>query len=100
MNICVDFNHTIHDADHPITGRKMGAPMDYTKQALTLLKERGFRIIVFTTWKPKSFKAIEDFMKYYELPFDEVTNIKPEAEYYIDNKAIQFTNWQEVLPQI
>ncbi len=32
-------------------------------------------------------------MNYYKLPFNEITNIKPQADHYIDDKAIKFENW-------
>lgn len=99
--IAIDFDGVIHDFKNPVEGRRMGATIEGTKEALRYFKQRGYEIIVFTVWgDEKGQKTISDFMNYYELPFNRITNIKPQAEYYIDDKAIKFTNWEEVLKQI
>ncbi len=97
--LAIDFDGVIHDHKHPVEGRRMGAPMEGTKEALTQLHYR-YKLIIFTIWKPESHKTIEDFMKFYELPYDEITNIKPQADFYIDDKAITFTNWGRMLEQL
>lgn len=98
--IAVDFDGVIHDWKNPLEGRRMGAPIKGTKEALTKLKET-YEVVVFTVWgDEKGQKTITDFMNYYELPFDRITNIKPQAVAYIDDKGIKFTNWQEVLQLI
>lgn len=100
--IAVDFDGTIHDVKHPIEGRRMGGPMKGAKEALEQLKNKGYRIIVFCYWASQSNKiqTIKDWMNYYQCPFDEITNIKPNAVAFIDDKGIRFTNWKEVLKQI
>lgn len=95
--IACDFDGCIHDFKHPIKGRRMGPPIEGTQEVLKLLKARGDTIIVFTVWgDEKGQKTIADFMKYYDLPYDSITNIKPKADYYIDDHGIKFTNWKEV----
>lgn len=101
--ICVDFDGVIHDFKHPIPGRRMGLPIIGTQSALDNLKKQGNRIIVLTIWggDEKGQKTIADFMEYYKLPFDEITNIKPNADYYIDDKAVRFRgDWEETLEQL
>src|SRR5260221_3095949 len=99
--LAIDFEGVIHEYEHPIEGRRMGAIINGARQALEFLKKRGDRIIVFSVWgHDKGRKTIADFMNYYYLPFDEITNIKPQADYYIDDRGIKFTNWEEVLKQL
>lgn len=97
--IAIDFDHTIHDASRPIEGRRMGLPIEGTKEALTKLHRR-YKIIIFTIWKPENHQTIKDYMVYYKLPYDEVTNVKPNALAYIDDRAITFTNWKDILKQL
>lgn len=98
MIIAVDFDGVIHDHKHPIAGRRMGAPIEGTQQALDILRRKGYKIVIHSVWgDDKGQKTISDFMNYYKLPYDEITNIKPNAEYYIDDKAIHFTNWKDIL---
>lgn len=97
MILAIDFDGVIHDYKNPIKGRKMGFVIDGTKQALENFKSRGDRIIVFTVWggTEQGKKTIKDYMDYYNLPYDEITNIKPNCDAYIDDKAIRFVSWRE-----
>lgn len=97
--IAIDFDGVIHDHKNPVEGRKMGKPIEGAKEALTSLSKK-YEIIIFSVWGDEKNNTIEDFMKFYELPYNSITNIKPRAEFYIDDKGIKFTNWQEVLPQV
>lgn len=93
--MAIDFDGVIHNHKHPVEGRRMGGPMEGCKEMLDLWKSAGYKLIVFSVWGGNS-KTIEDWMTYYQIPFDEVTNIKPQADYYIDDKAVRFTTWAEL----
>lgn len=96
MIFAIDFDGVIHDHKNPIKGMRMGKPIEGTDEALRRLKSRGHKIIVFSVWgDEKGKKTIEDFMKFYGLLFDEITNIKPHADYYLDDKAVRFTKWED-----
>ena len=97
MILAIDFDGVIHDYKNPIEGRKMGAPIVGTRDALLSFRQRGHKIIVFSVWADISKrKVISDFMNYYRLPFDSITNIKPDADFYIDDKAIRFSSWSNI----
>lgn len=102
MKLCIDFDGVIHDHKNPIKGRRMGAPIDGAKEALEKLKDRGCEIIIFTVWggTDSGRETIRKFMEYYQLPFDSITNEKPNCDYYIDDRAIHFDNWPNTLSQI
>lgn len=95
--LAIDFDGVVHDFQHPIKGRRMGAPIDGAKEALQGYKQRGDKVVIYTIWPPSSHGVIRDWMNYYEIPFDDVTNVKQQADYYIDDKAIRFTNWVDVI---
>lgn len=98
--IAIDFDHTIHDAANPIKGRRMGPPMDGAKEAIEKLRQKH-KIVIFTVWGDvKGRKTIADWMNYYKIPYDEITNIKPNATVFIDDRAIRFTSWEEVIHTI
>lgn len=95
--LAIDFDQTIHDQAHPVPGRKMGPPIVGAQDAIVEFKRRGYKIIIHTVWGSDDRKqAIIDWLNYYQIYFDEVTNIKPKADAYIDDKAIRFTTWEEV----
>lgn len=88
----VDFDGTIHDIKHPVPGRKMGAPIEGALVAIRELKKRG-TVIIFT--QRGDDKAVRDWLTFYQFPWMEVTNIKPRADVYIDDKGLRFINWAE-----
>ena len=99
QSIAVDFDGVIHNKSNPLPGRKMGGPIEGSKEALEYLRDLGYRIIIFSYWasSEKNIKVIEDWLKFYGMPYNEITNIKPNAEAYIDDKGIRFTTWEETL---
>lgn len=98
-NIAIDFDGVIHDYKHPVEGRRMGGPIEGTKDALKKLKRKGFKIIIHTV-RGDEPQHISDWMQFYGIPFDEITNIKPKAEFYIDDHGIHFENWEQALEEI
>lgn len=101
MILAIDFDGVIHDFKHPLVGRRMGTPIAGCKESLDTLKRLGHKIIVHTVWgDDKGRPAIEKFMKYYELSYDEITNIKPNADVYLDDKAMFFYSWRKALDDI
>lgn len=99
-NIAIDFDGTIHDFAHPVPGRKMGPPMEGAQAALEQLQTDGYNIIVFCRWATNEYncKVIADWMRYFEMPFVDVTNIKPDAVAYIDDRGIRFTgDWKATI---
>lgn len=97
--IAIDFDGVVHDFKNPVSGRRMGNPIDGTKRALDTLKSRGYEIIIFSYWAKDdlSIKTIADWLDYFNCPYDDITNIKPNAIAYIDDRGIKFTNWQEII---
>lgn len=94
--LAIDFDGVIHDHKHPVPGRKMGPPIEGAKDALVHLKAQGHRIIVFSVWGDRP-TVIHDWMTYWGIPYDDITNVKPNADAYIDDKAIPFTSWADLL---
>jgi len=100
--IAVDFDGVIHDFKNPIPHRRMGGPVAGAKEAMERLASMGYHIVIFTVWggTEAGRKTIADWCNYYEVPFDDITNIKPNASYYIDDKAIRFESWDQALSEI
>ena len=97
MIIAIDFDGVIHDAERPVKGRRMGAPIAGARETIEKLRWRlGAKIIVFTARAgEKETNAVRDWLNFYEIDHDEITNIKPIADIYLDDKAVRFTTWAE-----
>jgi len=89
--ICVDFDNTVTTkSEFPVTGELR----EGCKKKLDELKKEGYYLILFTSRVGKDFNECVDFCNKYELPFDEYLQGKPKALAYIDDKAIEFTEWK------
>lgn len=96
MVIAVDFDRVIHDVDHPIPGRTMGPPMPGAQEALLQMKRDGHLIIIFSV-KGDRPGLIQNWMEYWSIPYDHITRIKPDADVFIDDKAVKFVSWKDLV---
>lgn len=86
--LAIDFDHVIHQ---PAEGGLMGEEIEGAKAAICKLRnEDGHKIVIFSCKPPD---LIEDWMRNHDIPFDRITTMKPEADVYIDDKALRFHNW-------
>lgn len=99
--LLIDFDDTTHNTHDPRPGHKMGQPEPGAVQALTRLHNAGYKIIILTgrtVNQPRVYKAVHDWMIHFRVPFDEITNVKPDNyDFIIDNKAIHFDTWARTM---
>lgn len=109
--ILIDFDGVINPYSKGWNnGQITDPPIPGVKEAIDQLKQQGLEIIIFTTRastlqnvNPSSQQLVEDLRKWldeYEIQYDAITSEKVSALAYIDDKAIRFTNWQDVLEQV
>lgn len=93
--IAVDFDGVIHD-EKPPPGHKMGKPLKGALEALKGMTDRH-EVIIFTVraQSPAGAQSVADWMDYFGIPYGKITAIKPNADYYLDDKAVRFTSWDE-----
>ena len=89
--IAIDFDGVIHRYSKGFQGLENAydPPTTGTKEALDTLKECGYRLIIVSS---RTVSVIKDWLEKYNFShyFDEVTNIKQPARYYIDDHAVRF----------
>lgn len=102
MILAIDFDGVIHDRKNPIPGKTMGAPMPQAIEALQDLYLHGHEIIVHTLMATTESgrQAVIDWLDYYDVDHSGVTAIKPKADWYIDDKAIQHVDWPSTMAQL
>jgi len=100
--LAVDFDGVLHDWEHPIPHRRMGGVIAGAKEAIDELKRQGHKIIIFCVWagNEQGDKTIKDWMNYYHVQYDEITNIKPNASLFIDDRGLYFKNWEQTMAEI
>lgn len=97
MILAIDFDDTIHDTKNKSAGHRLGKPIEGATEALNTLYGNGHKIIIHTIWadSPMRIQAIREWCAYFGIMHHEITNIKPNADVYIDNRGYRFENWQD-----
>jgi adenylylsulfate kinase len=107
--ICIDFDGVIAQYNGEFEQDKFGEPVAGVKNALKVLKENGYTIIIFTTRKPTA--KFKKYLADNEITYDAInenpdqpdkTNPgKPIADIYLSAHAIRFDgNWKWTLESI
>jgi len=89
--IAIDFDGVIHRYSKGFQGLQntYDPPTEGTREALDFFKDAGYRLIIVSSRPVQPIKAWlhKHDMTHY---FDDVSNIKHPARYYIDDHAIRF----------
>lgn len=96
----IDFDGVLHDHKNPVEGRKMGPPMEGAKKGIKILKlQKGFKIVIFSVRAgfEGGTELIAEWLKFYGIPYDEITAKKGVAFMYLDDHAVRFESWDHAL---
>ncbi len=110
--VCVDFDGTIVKWGPLMQKHKRGIPG--AVKAVRAFKKAGYTVVIFTSrlspsWHEASGENMKEQADYVfdtltrlGVPFDYVTAEKVPAQFYIDDKAIEFTgdNWTEIAERV
>lgn len=102
MKIAVDFDNVLYDYDGKWRGGELPLPpVSGAPEAMRLLASEH-ELIVFSTrgWLKKHRDRMAVWLEAHAIPFDEIARTKPNADLYIDDKALRFRNWNQVLNQL
>lgn len=101
MRICVDFDGVVHNPNDKDEGYKMGKPIEGARDAILKLKNEGNEIIIFTV-RGGTPHYVAEWMNFFNIPFDEITNIKPDdVAFFIDDHGLRFEgDWTKTLEDI
>lgn len=95
--IAIDFDGVIHLYSKGWQdGSIYDPPVEGAIDAIKTLMDKGYKVVVFTA-RPNLVDIQEFFLDNGISGLMEVTNKKPIASVYIDDRAIRFTNWKDML---
>jgi len=107
--LMIDFDRTIHKYSKGYyDGTIYDEPIPGAKEALDILHNRGYEIIIFTARgssesedRVSQLKAVEKWLNNYGIYYDRITSEKLPAFAYIDDLGIRFKgNWRDTLRDI
>lgn len=94
--VAIDFDGVIHQNDMGwCDGDIYGNPVKGSLESINKLIKKGFIPVVFTA--RTEMEPVRTWLKFHNFPELEVTNIKPPAISYIDDRGVRFTNWTDIL---
>ena len=68
--------------------------------AISKLKKKGFNIIIYTARSWAEYDLTKNWLMKNKIKFDELFMGKPIGQYWIDDRAIRFNNWDSVIKKI
>lgn len=95
MKICLDFDGVLHDAAHPVPGRRMGPPCAGALEAVQVLR-RHHELVVCTARNDADH--VLAWLTYWKFPRLEVSMTKPLADVYVDDKGLHHQDWATTMP--
>lgn len=102
MTYAIDFDGVLHDPTQVAKGYKMGKPMDGAVEAMKELEAAGHTLVIYTVRADgiASTRAVMDWLHYFDVPYFRITNVKPNADRYVDDKGYHFTSWKQTLKDL
>jgi hypothetical protein len=94
MRACVDLDSVLlhHEPDD---GWDLGRALPRGRDLTKLLKSRHYQVVVLTARPSDQHASILKLLQYLDFAVDAVTNIKPPADAYFDDKAYRIPkNWK------
>jgi hypothetical protein len=100
LRLAIDFDGTLHTGSYT----NIGEPMPWAREVLEDAHDNGDYIIIHTCrarpdetvngkfWATSSH-LVAGWLRDHSIPFDEITALKPYADVYIDDRAIEFVDW-------
>lgn len=80
--------------------RPLAEPMEGARAALQKLRADGYVIVIYTARSWGEFRVTKHWLDTHGFEYDGLHMGKPVADLWIDDRALRFDNWQNVLKQI
>ena len=99
MQLIIDMDGTICTEEKTFS-RSMANPIPGAKETLDKLKARGHTIIIYSARSWNEYEMTINWLEENKIPFDQLIMGKPIGDYWIDDRAIRYTSWKDILNQI
>jgi len=96
--ICIDIDGVLSEIKQPIYSK--AKPIKDAKKAINLFKDKGYAIYFYTGRHILKRDETVEWLSKHGLNYDHIVFNKPVAKYYIDDNAIRFDNWGNVIKKI
>ncbi|MDE5421908.1 HAD family hydrolase [Ancylomarina sp. DW003] len=95
MQIIIDIDGTICTEERTYS-RSLAKPLENAQKSVNSLYDEGHTIIFYTARTWMEFEMTTDWLKRNGFKYHQLMMGKPIGDVWIDDRALQFTNWNEV----
>lgn len=80
--------------------RPLAQPIVGAREALRRLRAAGYTVVIYTARSWGECRVTQEWLRQHGFEYDGLHMGKPVADLWIDDRAIRFSNWPEVLATI
>lgn len=99
MKVIIDLDGTICSEEKQFS-RALAKIKDGAKESLEKLRDKGYKIIIYSARTWAEYEMTENWLKENNVPYDQIILGKPQGDYWIDDRAIRFRSWDQVINEI
>ena len=99
MKVIIDLDGTICSEEKQFS-RALAKIKDGAKESLEKLRDKGYKIIIYSARTWAEYEMTENWLKTNKVPYDQIILGKPQGDYWIDDRAIRFRSWDKVINEI
>jgi len=99
MTILVDMDGVICTEQRTFE-RCLATPIPGAREALESLVAAGHTIVIYSARSWSELKMTQQWLEAHHIPYDGIHLGKPVADCVIDDRAIRFSGWTQVMSQL
>ncbi|MCL2651779.1 MAG: HAD family hydrolase [Candidatus Azobacteroides sp.] len=99
MRLIIDMDGTICTEEKTYS-RCLAKPKEKAVESVNKLYDDGHTIIIYSARTWMEYEMTVAWLKEYGVKYHQLIMGKPIGDYWIDDRAIQFENWAEIMSQI
>ena len=99
MQIIIDLDGTICTEEKTFS-RSLSKPLEGAIECINQLHSEGHTIIIYSARSWQEYEMTSHWLSLHKVKYDQLVMGKPIGDIWIDDRAIEFTDWADVKKKI
>ena len=95
MRLVIDIDGTICTEERQFS-RPLAKPIFKAAETINRLKDDGHTIILYSARTWAEYEMTVEWLSKYEIKYDQLILGKPIGDFWIDDRAIEFSSWEKI----